>query len=132
MSVWTATYTRPVPTSNSPEEKWFDSRFHQVIGIPRKLWRYYVALAQEAGFGEREQGDPRRGRRPQPIEMKVSAWLLVLHEGVSFEHAAWVCCVSEPVVRRFFHEWNAWLVKHEYVRLLQRKGCHYDASLLPS
>lgn len=111
---------------NSPEEKWYDKRFHQVIGIPRKLWRFYVALAQEAGFGERDDGDPRRGRRPQPIEMKVSAWLLVLHEGVSFEHAAWVCCVSEPVVRRFFHAWNAWLVKHEYPKHVYPPSTEHD------
>ena len=99
---------------NSPEEKWFEKRFRQVIGIPRKLWRHYLALARKAGFGEFEVGDTRRGRRPQPLEMKLAAWLIVMHEGVSFEHAAWVCCVSEPVVRRFFHAWNAWLIKHEY------------------
>ena len=86
-----------------------------MVGVPRRLFQLYLDLLRDAeGFRAHQEGEAQRGRDSKALEMKLVSWFLVLTTGCSFQHASVVCCLSEPVVRRFFHKLNAYLVKHEY------------------
>ena len=100
---------------HAPEGRYWDRVFVKSLGVPRKLYRQYVKLLESTDdFKTHEVGSSKRGRGQQPLEMKVLSWLMVLTSGCAFHVAARECCLSESVVRKFFHRLNAWLVQHEY------------------
>ena len=104
----------------SPDEPYYNQLFCKVVGVPRRLFQLYLDLLRDAeGFRAHQEGEAQRGRDSKALEMKLVSWFLVLTTGCSFQHASAVCCLSEPVVRRFFHKLNAYLVKHEYSKHVQ-------------
>lgn len=56
--------------------QYYDNCYKEAVGIERLMSKYYMELLEGVpSFGALGEGDPKRGRWPQPLEMKEGMFL---------------------------------------------------------
>ena len=67
-------------------------------------------------FKDKVPGDGLKGRRSQPLRLKLGALIVMLTEGLSYKRAARVACIDKVTVRKFFVPALRWLIQQEYAK----------------